>query len=269
MLAISEIELWHKELADLCRGCLVLLGGSAATRELTEDSDVDFFVIGSVWRVIKIKKNIQKIKDFKKRYPLVNIMLIPGLFFQRGWYYVRGKDLNGKIWLSGKNEKIYFRNTLKLAGQSLMMARQEGESHELIKALRRIVAAEMVLINGWSEEQDLTTLKNVREYLFKKNNVEAKKMLEIINSPAVNNTQESIKKNLIDIFVKGKKYFNFSWFNYFFYNFRFLLKGKIDFLFSNPDKKIMKEILALLDKDLVTLDEYERIKKIVFPVFII
>ena len=115
MLNTETIKTIHERLAALFPKNLILLGGSYATGNATEESDVDIFLICNGLFFLQRKKYQPLVVDLKKQYPQLQIMLVPKIFFKYGWYNVSGRDIKGKEYTSPKNKKVIFRNAVKLA----------------------------------------------------------------------------------------------------------------------------------------------------------
>ena len=82
MLNTETIKTIHERLAALFPKNLILLGGSYATGNATEESDVDIFLICNGLFFLQRKKYQPLVVDLKKQYPQLQIMLVPKIFFK-------------------------------------------------------------------------------------------------------------------------------------------------------------------------------------------
>lgn len=115
MLSAEKVTEIHSTLTKIFPSNLILLGGSYAQGNATEDSDLDIFLICD-WSFFFSRKKYQPLtKDLKNKFPQLKIMLVPKIFFKYGWYKVSGTDISGKKYSSPLNKKIIFRNAVKLA----------------------------------------------------------------------------------------------------------------------------------------------------------
>lgn len=115
MLNAETIKEIHASLAKIFPKNLVLLGGSYADQRATDDSDLDIFLICSWYFLFNRKKYQPLVKDLKNKYSQLRIMLVPKIFFKYGWYKVSGVEISGKKYSSSLNQKVIFRNAVKLA----------------------------------------------------------------------------------------------------------------------------------------------------------
>ncbi|MCX6780420.1 MAG: nucleotidyltransferase domain-containing protein [Candidatus Magasanikbacteria bacterium] len=193
---------------------LILLGGSYADQKAVNDSDLDVFLICD-WSFFFNRKKYQPVvADLKKKYPELQLMLVPKTFFKYGWYKVAGYDINGTKHASKITQKIVFRNAVKLAYFYLLKS---------IGSNRK---------DYWKKQSD--------------------KQAAIAKENSVGESAERLM--------------SFSLPNYLIYNLKFISKGNFQFLFSNPDKKIISLLKEKVKQNSnVGLDEIE---KIVFPVII-
>lgn len=251
-MPIAEI---HQELEKIYNRGLVLLGGSYLYGEANDESDVDFYII-CPWRAFFYYSQHKELAtEIKIKYPQINTMLVPKWFFKKGWYYIYGRDLSGKIHVSPVNKKIIWRNCLKLACfsylKSLLIAEPGLKQKNLLKA-RRLLAAALSLNNFQNNSEPIFAASNLNEPMSKVT-TNGENLL-----PALKNAWQSRGDNL-----------TFSLVNYLIYNFRFLPKGNFSWLGRNPDKFILNKFFAgfASGKDLDKLKQ--EMQKIVFPVFVI
>ncbi len=214
MLNAETVKEIHASLSKIFPNNLVLIGGSYADQKAVADSDLDIFLLCS-WNFFFNRKKYQPlVKDLKSKFPQLQIMLVPNLFFKYGWYKVSGTDISGQRYSSPLNKKIVFRNAVKLAYFYLL---KSIDSHRK---------------DYWKKQSD--------------------KQASIAKE---NSAGESTEKLM-----------SFSLSNYFIYNLKFIPKGDFQFLFSNPDKKIINLLKEKVKQN--SNAGLSAIEKIVFPVII-
>lgn len=214
MLNAEMVKEIHANLSKIFPNNLVLLGGSYADQKAVSDSDLDIFLICSWVFFFNRKKYQPLVKDLKTKFPQLQIMLVPNLFFKYGWYKVSGTDINGKKFSSPLNKKIVFRNAVKLAYFYLL---KSIDSHRK---------------DYWKKQSD--------------------KQASIAKEAATGETTENLM--------------SFSVSNYLIYNLKFIPKGDFQFLFCNPDKKIINLLKEKVKQN--SNIGLSAIEKIVFPVII-
>ena len=212
MLTAETIKKIHERLAELFPKNLILLGGSYTTGTATEDSDLDIFLICDWMFFLNRKKYQPLVADLKKQYPILEIMLVPKMFFKHGWYNVTGKDVAGKEYTSYQNKKIFFRNAAKLAYFYLLKSAL-GQNKDY-----------------WKKQSD---------------------------------KQTKVAKNMLGD-ETAEKFLKFSWANYLIYNLKFIPKGNFQFMFCNPDKKIINDLKQMVSKN--DTSRFKKMEEIVFPV---
>lgn len=274
MFSSENINEIHRALQKKYAKGLVLLGGSYLHGEADEKSDVDFYVVAGMSDFLNYLSDKKGALEIKNNYGKnVNITFLPKIFFKRGWNYIYGKDAGGKEYVSGIDKKIIFRNSLKLAYfhylKFLLSPVEEKETY-FFKSAKMAAAA-----CGRAEKQkpffrvenllkntsclDIGEQKFIQDILLKKdikinfeNNENSEKLLAIIDKI------RDLNKNRLNFYLP----------NYLIYNIHFIKKGVFSFVFSNPDKTVVKKIsYGIKNNDLREL--FEEMKKIILPIYII
>lgn len=249
-IPIAEI---HRELERIYNQGLVMLGGSYLYGEAEEGSDLDFYII-CPWRAFFYYCRRKELASgIKINYPQINIMLAPKWFFKKGWYYIYGQDLAGKIHVSPVNKKIIWRNCLKLACFShlkFLLSAEPGLKQKNLFKARRLLAAALSLDNFKNNSEPIFAASNLNESMTK---LGGNDLLSALKSA----------------WQSGKDNLTFSLVNYLIYNFRFLPKGDFSWLGRNPDKFILSKFFVGLESGKNLNELAAEMQKIVFPVYII
>ncbi|MBI5221254.1 MAG: hypothetical protein HY979_00410 [Candidatus Magasanikbacteria bacterium] len=214
MLSNGEVKIIHQQLSQIFCDNLVLLGGSYMENTASVDSDLDIFLVCGWIFFLNRKKYQLLVTDLKNKYPQLQIMLVPKIFFKYGWYKVVGEDINGKKYSSPTNKKIIFRNAVKLAYFYLLKSITSNKK------------------DYWKKQSD---------------------------------KQAAIAKE-ISAGEDKNELMSFSLSNYLIYNFKFIFRGNPQFLFSNPDKKIISKLKKMVEQN--NVGNLAAMEKIVFPVII-
>lgn len=274
MFDAETIAIIHREVGDVYRRALVLLGGTYLFGGAGAGSDLDFYVLGG-WRDFwRYRRRKELAAGIKQKWPAVKIALIPKIFFRRGWYYIYGRDLNGKIHVSPINRKIIFRTTIKLDYldwlKSLLAADAEARRAAVAKCARRAAVALMLLNNDFPSGQPLMAPETVRGYLLNRNDIASVNLRALMDGGI---GAERAGKTLLDILeeitARGKKWWRFSIVNYLIYNLKFLSRGNGRFIFSNPDKKILGFLRRVIEDGREREKFYQEAKEIVFPIIVL
>lgn len=273
MFTPEEIIKIHEKLVMLFPESLVLFGGSYLYNEATEDSDLDFYVISNFFGY-KHKDKISFIFELKREWPKVKIMFLPRLFYKMGLYYIHGADINGAMFSNASriNRKIAFRNAMKLAYFHYLRAFDENDIEKKKRCVKKsskqlafALNLNSSLIEPLFSGENLRIAQNyapadcrsVLGEIFA-GNINAENFFNIARE----------YKNLLDYVISvNKKYLRFSAINYLIYNGKFLKKGDFRFLFSNPDKKILKKARNAKITD--TSNSLQELGKIIFPIYIV
>lgn len=254
-----------------------LLGGSYLYGEARAHSDVDFYVVCS-WKVFfgfrRYDGNLAGIR--KTIAPLkMTVMLIPKWFFKRGWYYIYGQDVKGRVHESKFNRQVVFRTALKFAyyhyAKSLAATTEHDQQKFFVKAAVQLAAAIVVLNNQRKRElffsqaslhQALATLP------------EAEWLLPILAnatphcSPPIDelkNMQKMFLEQLVEITRRGKEFLHFCWPNFLIY----LFKLRSGYGGLNPDAYIIEEIKTGLQNNSNLVALASRMEKVVFAAVIL
>jgi len=241
MLTADTLNGLRDEIQKLTAGnSLVLLGGSYFVGNATQKSDVDFFVIVSCLSFFDIWRKKEKIIKIKNKYSnqvIVNIAVIPKLFYKLGWFYIYGIDQKGKKYISKFNRDLILRNAFKLSAFYGLKFLSSGDDNWKRKAGKQLAIIKML-----SENKDLQILERV---------------------DSVDWSPEELLRQLPVGFFDC-----FSLSNYLIYNLWFLSKLNFNFLFCNPDKKVWKELLNFFKMGDRAKEKLLWLEKHVFPVVI-
>jgi|GEM_PF-2236580 len=284
MLHQENIRSIHKNLSSIYSFGTILFGGSYLYGEAEEASDLDFYLISNFRWFLNYIRHKELLKEIKEKNPTVQLMLVPGIFFRRGWYYIYGRDNHGDIKISKINKKVIFRNSLKLACfhylRFLLSNEPADKRKYLIKSAQQ--AAVAAIIRGGAEKLDpsapLFSQKTIKENLEKYDGKYKEVVGRILDwkteeaNPDINSLNQAGRQLLgviTDVFDNAGSLMSFLPINHFIYNFKFLLRGNREFLFHNPDKLLLKKVINGI-KTSINLEElYQEMKETIFPVFII
>lgn len=272
----ADIAAIHQHIKKSYNHGLVLLGGSYGYGEETADSDVDFYLIAPLGWILYYRFTKSK-KIAHKKYPGVNLILIPQSFYRRGWYYVYGKDDRGRIHCTPINRLIIFRNSLKLAYFNylkFLLADQSQKPYLLTKAIKCGITARAMLGNAPSGPPLLsndfmaawlqlnpTDDWSVFANLLKKG---------VTDPPELDALEEVFLKLTRALYLAHPDALRFSLVNYLTYNAKFWLwQGKAIFLFRNPDKFILRKLEAGLASGIAPDQLYQQVAPIIFPIVIL
>lgn len=275
----------HSQLQTSLPSTTVLLGGSYAYNEANEGSDVDFYVVLSSWQLVlypSIKKAIALIKD-NNTGVRINVMLVPRILFERGFYYIHGVDTSGNGTISATNTKAFVTTTLKLALLHYIYFATSNDTHikkqELGKFAQR-VAALLITEKGLHTFKPMLSTAYLVSSLHPQGSHLEKVLLNILNlkHAAENFTtkqQEDFAQTLLqycqNVYANNKKtYFGFWWLSYCIYMAHFWRARERLFLTKNPDTLVLDLLFETIKQGPLTmLHNKKRIERIIFPVLII
>lgn len=280
MLSAQAVGEIHLALQAIFSDSLVLLGGSFWSGEAGESSDLDFYILRPLRRFFAYRRGLPEVRALKERYAgaIINCLVAPRFFYERGWYYAAGQTTNGEVWRSPLNTKIIHRTAIKLAYWNYILfltAEEQAEKQlTLIKTAQQLAVAQTVLASA-PPEKGLTTgflighlpedfaWNPVRKLLSTKQTAWTFSFPEL----------EAIAAGLFSLAERLRaahpRQWRFSFANYCVYNGKFLRRRNPLFLFSNPDKMIVDRLREGLRgrTDLIRLRE--EMRTIVFPVIMI
>lgn len=266
MIMPNEIELIHRELATIYNRGKILFGGSYLYGEAIESSDLDFYLICNFCDFFYYKKRSELISALKLRHPEIKVMLVTKLFFKFGWYYVYGRNLDGKIEISRISKKIVFRNCLKLACFHYLSALLSDNSTEKGTLFRKSATQTSVaLIVG-----SLPGISPVSQPIFSREFID--KCLSDMNDLSADifsGSEALLSEAICDLFSSKSDLLSFSLANYLIYNIKFILRGNFTFLTKNPDKYILSRMISALKKRENLMNLHAQMKEIIFPVHIL
>lgn len=223
MHASEFIARVHRELQTLASGTTVLLGGSYWLGEPEKESDIDFYILCGWKDFLGYKKFKLGIEEIKIHHSNANIncLFVPLLFFNRGWFYGAGKTISGETKQSPVNRKIIFRSAIKLAYYHVLQATVKPNNNAFKKAKRQLAIAQRMVIRNPVSAFDLQPgYLKIEEY------GEASALIQAITA----------------IWQANRAWQSFSLINWLTYNIKFLRRGKALFLFTNPDKLIIRKM---------------------------
>lgn len=281
MYSLKDIKKIHQQLIAIYPHCLVLLGGSYFYGEATENSDLDFYIVSSVWEFFKHTRSKRLASEIRVQNPRLQIIFIPKICFKYGWYYVCGQDIEGRTCISKINKKIIFRNSLKLAYYhylKYLIADTGSEKHWQIYKSAQQISFAINIISGHARADAVFSLKNLESGLNALLPEQAKVLTEIFydransewgsNNIAIGGRE--LRKIIDQIYNSRKSLLRFSLFNYLFYNLKFIKRLNFTFLFRNPDKWILKKITNCLASPSCNIRELSlKLDEVIFPVFIV
>lgn len=283
MYSAESLTQIHKKLHEIFPTSMVLLGGSYLYGQARPDSDVDFYVVSSFWKFLRRREFFNHIKALKLDFPELKVTFMPRLFFNRGWYYVYGRDLKGEFHTSKINRVIIFRNALKLSYfhyvRSILSASDAERQSAVYKSAQQLALAALA---GSSCE--------MKSPLFLPANL--KIGLEILPTDKRDIIAEILdnkisaawwqEKNCAElgrsiftaiIFLYNgvaKKFLRFSFINYFLYNARFLKRGKFGFMLKNPDRFLLDKMFNCLTSPSCDVRGLStQLREVIFPIYIV
>jgi len=283
MYSPELIKKIHTELQAAFPKNLVLLGGSYLYGEANEDSDLDFYIICPLWQIFFLSQLKTFPPSMHEKYPAVemSITIIPQIFFDHGWYYVYGRDTKEQIRRSTINTVAVMRNCLKLALYHYLKLCVKIDHKERRQALFKIaqqLSAIKFLQTKFPTQESPFSSKILSDYLEKTGEQKLAPLLYILKNKIQNNVptdeqtthyRQALEGLLTSIGSELRLCVNqFSFINYIIYNVHFLRKGKPLFLFQNPDRMILRKMLAGITREEGRLELYKEMKQIVFPVII-
>lgn len=278
---IAEI---HNRLQSTIPDSLVLLGGSYLYGEATEDSDLDFYAICRWCDLLTFQRYRKSIEAVKSKYKEVrcNITIVPRFLFKRGWYYVYGKDVSGKIHQSAIYPTLIIRNALKLAYYHYLRALVSDDlaarQRCFTKCAQQLAAALIFGKNIYGREP-FFSLRNLIKQLEQVDRdkfevlsllLECRLNRELFSHRSTIIAERVLLKVLEFAYVDLKPQADaFLLSNYLLYNIRFVLKGTVLFLFKNPDKMVIKYLRGAIyiHENLKLFERTARL--VVFPVAIV
>ncbi len=284
MLKKEDIAKIHRKLSEIYGSGTVLLGGSYLYGEAEEGSDLDFYLISNLHWFINYIRHKELLTELKENFPILRVMLVSRMFFKRGWYYIYGRDISGKAHVSGVNKKIIFRNSLKLACfhylKFLLSNSASDKKKFLIKSAQQAAVAAVIKssMEKINPNDPLFSRKIILENLVKYEGKHREIIEKILNwkkdaaNPDMNSLNQAGRQLLgviSGVLDSAGSLLSFLPINYLIYNSKFLFQGNKEFLFCNPDKKLLNKIVNGI-KTSINLEELHReMKETIFPVFII
>ena len=257
MYSPDTIREIHQSLQALDPSALVLLGGSYLYGEAGEESDVDFYLVCSLWRLFFLRPYKKLMSELRKKFPYVDfsLMVVPR-WLKRHGYYIYGQDVMGKIHSWAVPMAVLVRNCLKLAFFNFLRSKVEykGKERNIAKTKKQLAVAYLAAIGEIDFSKPIFSWQYIHSHA-------------VISSGVPSNSGR-VEKSLGLAAKQFLSYFSFSWSNYLFYNVRFLLRGNPLFLFKNPDKMIIKRLKEGFDNNEDPASLYKEIKEIIFPVII-
>ncbi|OGH84384.1 MAG: hypothetical protein A2261_00065 [Candidatus Magasanikbacteria bacterium RIFOXYA2_FULL_44_8] len=272
MYSVPEIQNIHARLQELYPHGTILLCGSHLTGEARADSDLDFTLLADnfyYFNYYRGHKNL--IVEIKKQHPNVHLTIWPRWYAALGWHYVYGRDIYGNIFHSPLNKKFWTRTRLKLAFFAWLKGMSTNDVKSFVQLAKRL--AIMQIINSTSTPiVDLDFSKRfVMENADKLAMPGKKALLAAVQLTAVPDAvlQAELSRILRQTTADFARHLDFSLVNYLSYNLKFLSRGSGRFLWKNPDRYIITEMMHGIEtkEDLVAL--YQRIEKIVFPIIVL
>ncbi len=272
MYSNADIAAIHQQIKKLYGHSLILLGGSYAYGEATPESDVDFYLIAPLVRILYYR--FTKSKNKLKRYPGTNLILIPQSFYRRGWYYVYGKDDCGSIHYTPINKPIVFRNSLKLSYFNylkFLITDGAAKSYHLAKAIKCAITAQ-AMIEGGQFDSPLLSKGFIASRLRSDTNNVWSAFTNVLEKGVMNQMElqllgDTFLNLTTALYTTHKDMLRFSFVNYLIYNLKFLLwQGKVTFLFRNPDKFILEKIDSGLARGVEPQKLYQQVAQIIFPI---
>lgn len=267
------VRQWHAELQGIAKGATVLLGGSYAYGQSTHGSDVDFFVLAPLHRLVSLRRAI---RAWKAGYPNANVtvMLVPRLAFRLGYYYTYGYTLAGELVRSPYNRKAYTMSALKLAYYHYIRYQVATTPEEQAQALYKVAqkAAFVQTFRYHQGEAPSVPLayikrrcKGILHLRWATEVLEAKLQQQALPIIPV----ETIQASLEQLYRECAAVRGFSWFNYLVYNLKFLARGRGLFLFSNPDTIILAKMRTALREKQNLSALISQLTDIIFPVIML
>ncbi len=282
MYPADTIKKIHRELSTLFASHKVLLGGSYLYGHATDQSDLDFYIITTFpWSIFWHHQHYATLVNNLKtelNTPNLKILIVPKLFFRLGWYYIYGQDIDGKIYCSKVNKKIIFRTTIKLAYFHYLGFLVKTNKAERWCALRKTaqqLAAAIVIYSDAPLVQPIFSTTNLIKQLTALGNKEYLVLIKILSTSDQTPTEleqnewsRGVRTLLNQVFEQGKTWLSFYFPNYLIYNLRFIPKGNFQFLFTNPDRRIITELSSGVKSNENRAEQYEIIKQKVLSVLI-
>ena len=271
MFSAKTITQIHHSLQQIFSHSTVLLGGSYLYNEATEDSDVDFYVICNLADYFSFRQYKKLVQPIKEKYPNISMMLVPKIL-QKYLYYIYGQDIREQIVELPTNKNVIVKNCLKLAYYNYCSYLALKDEKYLSKAVKQIKALTAILktntLNGPIFSWKHISLSLGRETEIEGNGV-PNQIPDLTPRPSprgegeTTNDSKVLLQTIKHHHAQSNQYLKFSLINYLFYNLRFILKSNFEFIFSNPDKKIINGMLAELENGKNPSEIYEKYKKTV------
>lgn len=251
MYSLARIKTVHTQLQTIFKNGLVLLGGSYVYNEADEQSDLDFYYIGSIWDCLFYRRYKKAIVELRKDFSHFSLMFLPNWAVKRGYFYFYARNLEGKIFSPPINKRLAIGNALKFSHFNYLrylIDKSANRERFLRKAMTQLLATRC-LASGVHDVDPVFSEKYLR----------AQGYWSEIDFMLLSD----------QVLAELKSYLNFSPINYLIYNAKFVIKGEFKFVFKNPDKYIISELRRGLKKNENLGILLERIKKIIFPTIIL
>lgn len=269
----------HTELQNLCPKTTMLFSGSFLYGHATETSDLDFYCIGGIAELRKAKKLLQTWKK-NNGHEDVHIMLVPTIFFKRGWYYIYGRDREENIQASKHHRRINIANGIKFSYfyfLKLLNATTEVEQQQYAWKCAQKIGLTMLALTSPHASAEPLTIENLISYLAQEREV-FQPVITILEARLQNRPLSEFEINTFSHFgtlILDKVYrktvpkLGFSLVQYCLYNAKYLPKGNGLFLFANPDKMILLKMRHALAARTISTELLSWLKEYIFPVVII
>lgn len=248
-----------------------------------EDSDLDFYLLCQFRDFLYYAKHREICEPIKAECPPARLVFVPWYLFNRGYYYIYGRDIDGKIYASKVDKRHIFRNSLKLACFHFLeyAVCPGGARLKFLKKAARMTASALMakeLEECGNRERPLLSEYELKKYLSGSRANVGGLLLEIMNwndsdvnldDNMINGASEKLWRGIREIFETAGGLLSFSALSYAIYNFKFLKRRDARFLFSNPDTLILKKIINGLVDGAEARELRDEAKNVVFPVYII
>ncbi len=265
----------HRQLQAVYLHGDVLLCGSYLSGEAGEDSDLDFTLLTDNFRYFNFyRRHKELISQIKLQNPKISLAIWPRWYCALGWHYVYGRNLAGKIFTSPLRKKFVICTGLKLAFFYWLKFSVTKNAKYLIQSARQIAAVQVVA-NLAAHDLGLDFSRkfiNDHTHLLMPQSTDV--LIRIINSPPDyapgSGDSYSVLQIIQDTYRQLRSYFSFSPANYLLYNFKFLMRGSIEFVFRNPDKYLINIIAGATQADQKERERiYQHLNIVIFPIIVI
>jgi len=269
----DSISAIHRSLREIYHRGTVLFGGSYLYGEATEESDVDFYVVCAWPDFFYYWRHPELVLPIKQKHPHVTIMLAPKILCNKNLYYIHGQDASGAVYGGPVDIELITKNCLKLSYYNYLKFLNIRSPRDLLKSAKQIGALAIIQKTGNTTGPIFSWkyLKNNSEILDAADkNVISEASRRLLSAPAAEPDEFSSQ-----VYEMIKRWHNqvehclrFQWVNYLLYNFKFIPQGNFQFLWSNPDKKLVEDIAQGLARG-ETGPLYEKARRTILPVIMI